>query len=58
VWSGIFRGRPVGRFFIEGNLTAQLYEAMLWEQMIPAIQEITDQNLDDIYFQQDGTSPH
>lgn len=33
VWVGIFNGRPVGPFFIEGNLTAQVYEAMLcaWE---------------------------
>jgi len=54
----IFKGRPVGPFFIEGNLTAQMYEAMLREQIIPAIQEITGRNLDDIYFQQDRAPPH
>jgi len=32
-----------------------MYEAMLREQIIPAI---ADRNLDDIYFQQDGAPPH
>jgi len=41
-------------FFIEGNLTAQMYKTMLREQIIPTIQEIAGRNLDDIYFQQDG----
>jgi len=44
--------------FMEDNLTAQMYEAMLREQIIPAIQEIAGRNLDDIYFQQDGVPPH
>jgi len=34
-----------------------VYEAMLREQIIPAIQNITGKNLDNIYFQQDGASP-
>jgi len=34
-----------------------MYEAMLWEQIISAIQKIAGRNLNDIYFQQDGT-PH
>jgi len=49
---GIFRDRSVGPFFIENNLTAQMYEAMLQEQIITALQKIDDQNLDDIYLQQ------
>jgi len=53
VWGGIFRGRPFSPFFIEGNLTAQMYKAMFREQIIPAIREIVDRNLDDIYFQQE-----
>jgi len=43
---------------MEGNLTAQIYEAMLREQIISAIQEIAGRNLDNIYFQQDGIPPH
>ncbi|KMQ85171.1 transposable element tc3 transposase [Lasius niger] len=58
VWAGILNGRPVGPFFIEGNLNARVYEAMLREQIIPAIQNIAGENLDDIYFQQDGAPPH
>jgi len=33
----IFRGRLVDPFFIESNLTAQMNEAVLREQIIPAI---------------------
>jgi len=58
VWGGIFRGRPIGPFFIEGNLTAQMYKAMLREQITSAIQKLASQNLDDIYFQQDGAPLH
>jgi len=58
VWDGIFRGRPVGPFFIESNLTAQMYEVILQEQIIPVIQEIASQNLNDIYFQQDRVPLH
>jgi len=50
----IFKGRLVGPFFIEDNLTAQMYEAMLREQIIPAIQETIGRNLDNIYFQQEN----
>lgn len=58
VWTGILNGRPIGPFFIEDNLNARVYKAMLREQIIPAIQNIADENLDDIYFQQGGASPH
>jgi len=56
----ILNGRPVGPFFIEGNLNVRVYEVMLREQIILAIQNIAQhgENLDDIYFQQDGASPH
>jgi len=35
-----------------------MYEAMLREQFILAIQETARRNLDDIYSQPDGVSPH
>jgi len=47
---GILNGRPVGPFFIEGNLTVQIYTVMLREQIIPAIQDIAGGNMDEIYF--------
>jgi len=31
---------------------------LAWKQIISAIQEIAGQNLDDIYFQQDGIPLH
>lgn len=37
VWAGVFNGRLVDSFFIESNLTAQVYEVMLREQIVPAI---------------------
>jgi len=35
-----------------------MYEAVLQEQIIQAIQEIAGRNLDDIYFQWDGALPY
>lgn len=58
VWAGIFRGQPVGPFFIEGNLTAAIYETLLREQVIPEIQRLADGNVEDVFFQQDGAPPH
>ncbi|EFN80152.1 hypothetical protein EAI_03168, partial [Harpegnathos saltator] len=58
VCAGIFNSTPVGPFFIEGNLTAQIYENMLQEQIIPVIRNLADGNFDDIYFPQDGAAPH
>ena len=58
VWTGTFNSKPVGPFFIEGNLTAQVYLVMLREQIVTAIRDIADGNMDEIYFQQDGAPPH
>ena len=58
VWAGIFRGKPVGPFFIGSNLTAATYETLLREQIIPAIQRLANGNLENVYFQQDGAPPH
>ncbi|KYN13167.1 hypothetical protein ALC57_14643 [Trachymyrmex cornetzi] len=48
VWAGILDGRPVGTFFIEGNLTAQVYTVMLREHIVPAIRDIAGGNMDEI----------
>ena len=58
VWAGIFNGQKVGPFFIEGNLNGQKYETMLREEIVPAIQALTNNQMDEIYFQQDGAAPH
>jgi len=37
VWAGMINNTIVGPFFIEGKLTAQKYETMLRDDIIPAI---------------------
>lgn len=48
----------IGPFFIEGNLTAAIYENMLRDQIVPAIQAIAGYNFEHTWFQQDGAAPH
>ena len=38
----------IGPFFIEGNLNADNYLAMLQDEIVPAIQNIARQNFNDI----------
>jgi len=45
-------------FFIHGNLTAEIYENMLQDEIVPTIQIIVEQNFNDVWFQQDGTSAY
>lgn len=58
VWAGILNNRIIGPFFIDGNLNAQNYEAMLRELIVPAIREISGDNFEDIWYQQDGAAAH
>lgn len=58
VWAGIFGSQVVGPFFIEGNLNAVQYLAMLRNQIIPALQNIAGDNFGTLWFQQDGAPPH
>ena len=58
VWAGILNNTLVGPFFIDGNLTATKYESMLRNEIIPRIREIAGNNFNEIWFQQDGASPH
>ncbi|EZA54501.1 hypothetical protein X777_05480 [Ooceraea biroi] len=44
--------------FMEGTLNAQMYEGLLVDQIIPAIQNIFPNNFEQIWFQYDGASPH
>jgi len=39
-------------------LTAEKYEDMLRNQIVPAIREIAGDNFEDIWFQQDGAASH
>lgn len=63
VWAGILRNRIIGPFFIEGTLTGDMYEDLLRFVIIPAIQEVAnddenDDGFDLTWFQQDGAPPH
>lgn len=57
VWLGIVGGQFLGPFFIDGNLNADGYQRMLEEQIVPTIHHVFD-NLDQVWFQQDGAPPH
>jgi len=58
VWAGILKDQIIGPFFIEGNLNSEQYEDMLRNEIVPRIMEITGQNFEHTYFQQDGAPPH
>lgn len=58
VWAGILCNRIIGPFFIDGNLNAEKYVALLKDKIIPAIQEIAGQVFNDVWFQQDGAQVH
>jgi len=57
VWAGIVGEHIIGPFFIDGNLTAQKYEAMLRDDIVPTVRNIFDPDFDSVWFQQDG-APH
>lgn len=58
VWAGVVYNQLIGPFFIQGNLNAATYAAMLTEQIIPALEEIRGEQFDTLKFQQDGAPPH
>lgn len=45
-------------FFIEGNLNANIYLDLLRNQILPAIDNLFDGNIQNIWFHQDGAPPH
>lgn len=58
VWAGIFLSRIIGPFFINGNLNANTYHQLLLHEIIPALQQIVGEDLDSVWFQQDGAPAH
>lgn len=55
VWAGLIGHQIVGPFFINGNLTGEMYLDLLQQRIIPAINNL---NIGDVWFQQDGAPPH
>lgn len=58
VWAGLIRDRIIGPFFIQGNLDGERYLDLLINDIVPAIQEITSDDFNEVWFQQDGAPPH
>ena len=58
VWVGILNDTLIGPFFIDGNLNSRAYEELLRNQIVPRIREITGDNFQNIWFQQDGAAAH
>lgn len=58
VWAGIRNGTIIGPFRIDGNLNGPNYLDMLRNTIIPALQQATGENFNNIQFQQDGAPPH
>lgn len=58
VWAGLLGNHKIGPFFIDGNLTSQLYLELLETQIVPTIRNVMGPNYASTFFQQDGAPPH
>lgn len=58
VWAGIILNQIIGPFFIDGNLNSNKYHQLLMHSIIPAIQQIVGENMNNVWFQQDGAPAH
>ena len=58
IWVVIFRGRFIGPYVYEGNLTAARYLEILREFVEPIMDDLPLQQIGDVYFQQDGAPCH
>jgi len=56
VWVGIIGRNTIGPFFIDGNLTTEVYLQLLRDQVIPHLEVMYPDN--NIWFQQDGAPAH
>lgn len=57
VWAGIYNQNLIGPYFFDGNVDANAYLKMLKTFLIPEMRAL-GLDLDQIWFQQDGASPH
>jgi len=58
VWAGLCRRGIIGPFFLYENFNAQNYLNLLRDQVVPAIENLYPDNIQDVWFQQDGAPPH
>ncbi|EFN85135.1 hypothetical protein EAI_04185, partial [Harpegnathos saltator] len=58
MWAYFCECGITGSFFIEGYLNANTYLDLLRNQIVSAIDDFFDGNIQNIWFQQDGAPPH
>lgn len=58
VWAGLCQRCIIGPFFIDRNLNAEKYLNLLQNQIIPTIQNSFAEDMQNVWFQQDGATPH
>lgn len=55
-WTGLFDGKVIGPFWIDGTMNQFVYNCLLEEQVWPAVRHIATRN--QLYFMQDGATCH
>ena len=55
-WAGLFNGKVIGPYWIEGTMNQYVYRRLLEEQVWPAVRGIARRN--QLYFMQDGATCH
>lgn len=58
VWVGLLGNHIIGPFFIDGNLNSNRYLNLLQNQIVPAISNLPDIAIGEIWLQQDGCPAH
>ncbi|KAL6267983.1 hypothetical protein P5V15_001055 [Pogonomyrmex californicus] len=58
VQAGFCERDIIGLFFIDGNLNVTIYLNLVQNEVIRAIENIFNGNIQNIWFQQDGAGPH
>lgn len=55
VWAGMVGNNILGPFFLEDNLTAELYLQLLQERIVPAVNNL---GIENVWYQHDGAPCH
>lgn len=58
VWAGVCARGIIGPFFLHGNVNQFTYRVLLEENVVPAIIELYPEDIENVYFQQDGAPAH
>lgn len=58
IWAGTLNNALTGSIFIEGNHNAHKYKTMLYNEIVWAIRNISGDNFEHIWIQQDRAGPN